>query len=956
MGLKDAITGYFAERPRAKKVLGIATAIAANVAMVGTGSAVIAVAAGSIVKAREDEQRVNPDQLVDFFKEAIQDPSVRESLKEAVQEGGVAVAAPINTAMNQLGARVPETGQFVDTMKSDLTVVMQELGILQEMLSYYEIPDSHNRIMNVWRLPTYLDDVLVIEEARKAVIDAAVKCAKEGDNVVILGAPGSGKTTAMYAIWKELDEDFDTALVWDTKDVARTHERDGVILFSDDLPETRELAKAIVERDLRGVVTTAREQDWSRLPINLRSKFKPINLPNISDDVMTEIAIKHLDSQGITYDKKVLPTIVESARGSPIYVRYLVEEICSEIKSGAISKLTSKRVKTAPKGMTDYVAGILARILFELDGTIYKPRAGALPVIKTLLCLADMPNYETHEVHLNQMFFALKQPSDSPGPFNAFKQYLSRDPRFFSLKFMHDTLADVLRGKVDHPVVGDFRLVAQEMGVAGRRNIESQALNDGWEHVKAEYDIDKSGGLDLVLAYSYFAAKNFGTDRIDPIALALANQHLENPISQGLFALTGPITDVPVTKFEPQVVSSKTILGDTTEAVPDSLEKLIRDRIGAAGEVKTDELVKELGNLEELKKLGDIGKIVEQTIESSLSGIKEVRKTSFDLLKEALEDETITPRRFAKRVLKACSRILVLSESGRLKDEKSKGDLIAAGIKQLVKLDSDRYMENLDLISEALADTLGENATSEILTRNFNEVPINEHDEKARKLVRRTFNLGMRRAVDLGDYTGMMSHLKNKWQLLGFDSDDISFVSDEFGKLMKRGRAKLALTELEKLNSQFGEAKFEVRIGITLQAFKNLSKAPVRDREHFNAIFTVALKLFEDLVSSIEECEPDICKDLLKSQPMADLCLSSVTGVISLMDNYIKRPGKSISAVSVYPLLHETIKPLVTLALKTLKQNGDRKTIKSMKTAINKIRGESSAKEALLIEAKSHFG
>jgi hypothetical protein len=956
LGLKDSITGYFAERPRAKKVLGIASAIAANVAMIGSGSAIIAVAAGSIVKAREDEQRVHPDQLVDFFKEAIQDPSVRESLKEAVQEGGVAVAAPINTAMNQLGARVPETGQFVDTMKSDLTVVMQELGILQEMLSYYEIPDSHNRIVNVWRLPTYLDDVLVIEEARKAVIDAAVKCAKEGDNVVILGAPGSGKTTAMYAIWKELDENFDTALVWDTKDVGRTHEKDGVILFSDDLPETRELAKAIVERDLRGVVTTAREQDWSRLPIDLRSKFKPINLPNISDEVMTEIAKNHLESQGITYDKKVLPTIVESARGSPIYVRYLVEEIGSEIKSGAISKLTSKRVKTAPKGMTDYVAGILARILFELDGTIYKPRAGALPVIKTLLCLADMPNYETHEVHLNQMFFALKQPSDSPGPFNAFKQYLSRDPRFFSLKFMHDTLADVLRGKVDHPVVGDFRLVAQEMGVAGRRNIESQALNDGWEHVKAEYDIDKSGGLDLVLAYSYFAAKNFGTDRIDPFAITLANQHLENPISQGLFALTGPITDVPVTISEPQVVSTKTTPGIATETVPDSLDKLIKDRIAAAGEIEPDKLAKELGSLEELKKLGDIGKIVEQAIESSLSGTKEIRKTSFDLLKEALEDETITPRRFARRVLKACNRIMILSDSGRLKDEKTKGDLISAGTERLVKLDFDRYMEDLDLISEALAETLGEDATSKILTRNFGDVTFNESDEKTRKKVNWIYKKGMQRAVDLGNYPGMMSYLRNKWQLLGFDSDDISFVSNEFGKLMKRGRAKLALTELRKLNSSFGNNKFEVRIGIALQAFKNLSKAPVKDRDHLNAIFSAALKLFEDLVSSIEKCEEDICIELLKSQPVADLCLASVTGVISLMDSYIKRPGKSFSATSVYPLLHKAIRPLITLALKTLKQNGDSKTIKSVKTTINKIRGESSIKEEIVIEAKSHFG
>jgi hypothetical protein len=216
--------------------------------------------------------------------------------------------------------------------------------------------------------------------------------------------------------------------------------------------------------------------------------------------------------------------------------------------------------------------------------------------------------------------------------------------------------------------------------------------------------------------------------------------------------------------------------------------------------------------------------------------------------------------------------------------------------------------------------------------------------------------MGMQRAVDLGDYPGMMSYLRNKWQLLGFDSDDISFVSNEFGKLMKRGRVKLALIELGKLNSSFGNNKFEVRIGIALQAFNNLSKAPVRDRDHFNAIFSAALKLFEELVSSIEKCEEDICNELLKSQPVADLCLASVTGVIRLMDSYIKRPGKSISAASVYPLLHKTIRPLITLALKTLKQNGDSKTIKSMKTTINKIRGESSIKEAMVIEAKSHFG
>ena len=633
--LKEAIKDYFTARPRAKKVLGIATAIAANFAMIGSGSAVLAVAAGSLVQAHEDKKRIRPDQLIDFFKEVIQDPNVRESLKEAVREGGTSVAVPVATAMNQLGASAPETSQFVDTMKSDLTVVMQELGILQEMISYYEIPDSRNRIINVWRLPPYLDNVIVIEDARNAVITSAAKQVKDGENVVILGAPGSGKTTVLYAIWKDLDEENDTALVWDTKDVARTHEKDGVILFSDDLPETKELAKAIVEKDIHGVVTTARDQDWSRLPIDLRRKFNPINLPNITDEVMTEIAKNHLDSQGIPYAKAVLPTIVESARGSPIYVRYLVEEIRAEIQSGVISKLAVDRVKQAPKGMTDYVAGILARILFELDGTIYKPREGALPVIKTLLCLADLPNYETHEVHLNQMFFALKQPSDSPGPFNAFKQYLSRDPRFFSLKFMHDTLADVLRGKVDHPVIGDIRMVAQEMGVSGRRDIESRALDEGWEHVKAEYEVDKAGGLEPLLAYAYFSTKNYNASRIDPIAVGLANQHLENPLSQALFALTGPITPDGIQRAQEEIIHKPPRRADAQKTsqrapqaqsvAPKDLGRLIRERVKSAIAQKRDiELPEELMKIGEL----DISKIIDAAMKgeesAELEKLKEI--------------------------------------------------------------------------------------------------------------------------------------------------------------------------------------------------------------------------------------------------------------------------------------------------------------------------------------------
>ena len=91
------------------------------------------------------------------------------------------------------------------------------------------------------------------------------------------------------------------------------------------------------------------------------------------------------ESQDVKYDETSLNALVDKSQGSPIYVRYMVDEIATEAKTGKASELTSERIRKAPAGMTDYVAGILARILFNLEGTTYTPKEGALPVIKTLL-------------------------------------------------------------------------------------------------------------------------------------------------------------------------------------------------------------------------------------------------------------------------------------------------------------------------------------------------------------------------------------------------------------------------------------------------------------------------------------------------------------------------------------------------------------------------------------------
>jgi len=960
MGLADSIRNYFDAHPRAKKALGVASAIATNFAMLGSGSAVLAVAAGTIAKHQEEKVMVRSGELMDFFKDAIQDPAVRESIKDAVKEGGVNVASNVNTSMNQLSAVRPDAGQYVDTMKSELSVIAQQMGIIRELVSYYEIPDSFDRVKNVWRLPPYIDNVIVIDPSLRSVLDTVVGHIEDGKNVVVLGAPGSGKTTSMYAIWKELDGESNTAIVWDTKDVGRVHERNGVILFNDDIPETRELVKAVIERDVRGVVTTAREQDWARLPIELREKFTSVSLPMVQDEVMRQIAVKHLDSQNVKYSEKAVATLVEKAQGSPIYVRYMTEEIGADVKTGGARKLTEMRVRKAPKGMTDYVAGILARILFDLDGTIYTPKEGALPVIKTLLCLADMPNYETHEAHLNQMFFKVKSPTDSPGPFNAIKQYLSRDPRFFSLKFMHDTLADVLRGKVDHPIVGDIRILAQEMGASGRRSVETEALVDGWQHVKAEYEMDHAGGLEPLLAYGYFATKNFGIDHLDRLAIELASQHIENPLSQGLFAMTGPVVEAESMKViepaRPKVEVSPSAPEDRIEPlasikdqpIPDDVRALLeQDGIELTEAVK-DEVRGSMAELEQLSEMGDLGTKIQDYVYSKLAkagivDIGAVGKSRFEELIDFLEQDSVSPNRLQRALERASERTHDLREDGKLTDAAQKGELLAEASKRLVLLDSALYVEILEVISLGLSATIGESRTADTLTTLTGEIAVSMLDEKTRRQIIKVFRRGARRSERSGDYDGMQAHLFGKWSLFGIDPKDLDFAAGSVDKLMRLGRTVFALESLIKLNGNFDETQIEHRLGMTQQAFRSISKATVTERGDFNRTVEICHQELLDIIEVLES------RDLLpNNNTAADLCNVLLSSIVPFMDGFVKRSGKSIAAEAVYPLLHESIKPLTLSVVDIHRKIGIEKTWKTAAGTARKIKGESSHKREIL--------
>jgi hypothetical protein len=162
--------------------------------------------------------------------------------------------------------------------------------------------------------------------------------------------------------------------------------------------------------------------------------------------------------------------------------------------------------------------------------------------------------------------------------------------------------------------------------------------------------MDRAGGLEPLLAYAYFSTKNYNASRIDPIAVDLANQHLENPLSQALFALTGPITADEIQRAQEEVIHKAPSRANAQKTshpappaqsvAPKDLGKLIRERVKSAIAQKRDiELPEELMNIGEL----DISKIIDAAMKgeesAELEKLKEIG-AAFDKKKKKSDQAT----------------------------------------------------------------------------------------------------------------------------------------------------------------------------------------------------------------------------------------------------------------------------------------------------------------------------
>ena len=362
---------------------------------------------------------------------------------------------------------------------------------------YYVVVKSLAELLGeegVLRLPSYLPDVFVFDDARKKAISDAVEYLVRGENVLIEGSPGTGKTALMFMVLRGLSSRYSIGYIREgVASIGNEHFDRGVVLFYDDLPRMNSDAlKSIVRNRVRGIVATARSEEVVLvrrvLGIDLYEYFKPIRLPPLSDDRIREILLRYLDMEVVKVLEDVaLDEVVRKAQGLPVYVWQVVRELKIRKES-----LTLSFAKSIPQGMLDYVDDILWRLLGG------KPER--YEVLLTLLCMTDFARYAVHQDLFTYIYLVAKERRVKKRlsledivmdvVIEDVGRYLAREGASYSFRLPHDSWADVLRGKSNGPMASEIAKINALYTRERRNNIVLLAARRAWwETVRSTTDM-----------------------------------------------------------------------------------------------------------------------------------------------------------------------------------------------------------------------------------------------------------------------------------------------------------------------------------------------------------------------------------------------------------------------------------------------------------------------------------
>ena len=321
-------------------------------------------------------------------------------------------------------------------------------------MMYYEVVESSEKLVGAegfLRLPSYIFDEYVFDVNRKEALKKTLEYLVSGENVLIVGKAGTGKTAFLAIVLKKLmDMGYKIAKIINGEIIKREHEVEGIYLFYDDIPrmEARSLL-SIMDNRPKMIIATARIEAMDELVAKLGERpealFKIVMIEEMGESYLREILIRFARREGIEVLPEAVDIVVKKAERLPVYIWQIIRDL-------VISRSTVLDVEFArriPQGMLEYVDRILWNVVGEAEDR--------LEVLLTLITMTHMPEYEMHQDLFNAVFIeATREIKGIDAPpqvillrsrtLDKVRRYLVRTPRY-SFRLPHDSWADVLRGQ-----------------------------------------------------------------------------------------------------------------------------------------------------------------------------------------------------------------------------------------------------------------------------------------------------------------------------------------------------------------------------------------------------------------------------------------------------------------------------------------------------------------------------
>ena len=195
-------------------------------------------------------------------------------------------------------------------------------------MSYYQIVSNINDLLGnkgLLKLPNYIIEKFVETDHIKRVIDEIVDKYISGENILIEGPPGVGKTAILIIVLKKiLDRGFKIAYLLDgATNISNKHISEGILIFCDDLTKyNAQTIRSIIVNRVTGIIATARSKELDYLEkkgIFVRKYFTSFKIQKMQQHVLQKILINYANAENITVDEEAINVIVKKADGLPIY-------------------------------------------------------------------------------------------------------------------------------------------------------------------------------------------------------------------------------------------------------------------------------------------------------------------------------------------------------------------------------------------------------------------------------------------------------------------------------------------------------------------------------------------------------------------------------------------------------------------------------------------------------------